>query len=104
MSDELDPSNVVARSSAGPAPGTLDQLAPLSVLICHCTAGVGTPVAAAVNAAVSPGPITRSIGWLTSVGAASKRSVPLDDATVPNEFENTARYWLPFVLASSVTL
>ena len=36
------------------APETLLKFAPPSVLTCHCTAGVGEPVAAAVKVAVWP--------------------------------------------------
>src|SRR5258708_40096302 len=36
------------------APGRMLKVAPLSVLTCHCTVGVGEPVAAAVNVAVWP--------------------------------------------------
>jgi len=37
-----------------PAPETLLKFAPPSVLTCHCTVGVGEPVAAAVKVAVWP--------------------------------------------------
>jgi hypothetical protein len=36
------------------APETLPNVTPLSVLTCHCTVGVGEPVAAAVKVAVWP--------------------------------------------------
>ncbi len=36
------------------APGRMLKVAPLSVLTCHCTVGVGEPVAAAVKVAVWP--------------------------------------------------
>ena len=36
------------------APETLPNVVPPSVLICHCTVGVGEPVAAAVKVAVWP--------------------------------------------------
>src|SRR5256712_222899 len=37
-----------------PAPETLLKFAPPSTLTCHCTVGVGEPVAAAVKVAVWP--------------------------------------------------
>jgi hypothetical protein len=36
------------------APGRMLKVVPLSVLTCHCTVGVGEPVAAAVKVAVWP--------------------------------------------------
>jgi hypothetical protein len=36
------------------APGRMLKVAPLSVLTCHCTVGVGEPVAATLKVAVWP--------------------------------------------------
>ncbi len=45
------------------APPTFAYVAPPSVLDCHCTVGVGVPVAAAVNSAVPPAFTVTSVGF-----------------------------------------
>jgi hypothetical protein len=50
------------------APGTLLKFAPPFVLTCHCTVGVGEPVAAAVKVAVWPAVTVWLIGCVVIVG------------------------------------
>ena len=51
------------------APATLLKVAPPSVENCHCTVGVGVPVAAAVNVAVWPAFNVTSVGFNVMAGA-----------------------------------
>ena len=50
------------------APATLKKVAPLSVLNCHCTVGVGLPLAAAVNTAVPPALTVTLTGFVVTAG------------------------------------
>ena len=50
------------------APETLLNVAPLSVLACHCTVGAGEPVAAAVKVAVWPAATVWLAGCRVIVG------------------------------------
>ena len=80
------------------APATLLNVTP-SVLTCHCTVGVGFPLAAAVKVAVEPAAALVLTGLVVTVGAKFTVSVA---AVVVAEFTllvNTARYWLPFCAA-----
>ena len=65
------------------APETLLNVAPPSVLTCHCTVGVGEPVAAAVKVAVWPGATVWLAGWVVIVGYG--------DATSRLPLSSTAR-------------
>ena len=51
------------------APGMSLKVLPPSVLTCHCTVGVGLPLAAAVKVAVSPALTVRFVGFVVIVGA-----------------------------------
>src|SRR5258708_8641167 len=53
------------------APETLLNVAPPPVLTCHCTVGVGEPVAAAVKVAVWPAITIWLAGWFVIVGGVS---------------------------------
>jgi len=55
------------------APETLLNVAPLSVLTCHSTVGVGEPVAAAVKVAVWPEVTVWFVGCVVIVGYATSR-------------------------------
>ena len=46
------------------------QVRPPSVLTCHCTVGVGLPLAAAVNDTLAPAVTVWLVGWVVMVGAA----------------------------------
>jgi hypothetical protein len=56
-----------------PEPETLLNVAPPSVLTCHCTVGVGEPVTAAVKVAVWPAVTVWLAGWVVIVGYATSR-------------------------------
>ena len=45
------------------------------VLLCHCTVGVGVPLAAAVNVAVAPAVTVVPAGWVVMLGADSVTTV-----------------------------
>ena len=85
------------------APSILDQLSPLG-LLCHCTVGVGVPLAAAVNVAVAPATTVVLAGWVVTAGAEFTVSVAALVVAVPAEFVNTARYCLPLSPAAVVKL
>ena len=59
---------VVKLSVVEVAPERLLKVAPPSVLTCHCTVGVGEPVAAAVKVAVWPAVTVWSTGCVVIVG------------------------------------
>ena len=80
------------------APEILIQFDPPLVLTCHCTVGVGLPVAAAVKLAVEPAVTVVLLGFRVMKGAAGV--LPLLTVNVaaellaePTELVNTARYW-----------
>jgi hypothetical protein len=56
------------------APMMLLNVAPPSVLTCHCTVGVGEPVAAAVKVAVWPAVAVWFVGCVVIVGAGERTS------------------------------
>ena len=92
---------LVAKLYVSPvALGISDQL-PL-VFTCHCTVGVGVPVAAAVNVAVSPSKAVRFFGWVLTTGATFTVRVAADENPVHRLFVNFARYWLPLLPATVV--
>src|SRR4029077_12372922 len=59
---------VVKLSVVEVAPETLLNVTPPSVLTCHCTVGVGEPVAAAVKVAVWPAVTVWFVGCTVMVG------------------------------------
>ena len=74
------------------APATFWNVAPPSVENCHCTVGVGNPVAAAVNVAVWPAFTVESVGFVVTTGPAVTVSVAAVVVAEPTELVNTARY------------
>jgi len=95
---------VVKLSVVDVAPIMLLNVAPPLVLTCHCTVGVGCPLAPAVNVTVWP----LVIGWLkgfnviaAAVFTVSSAAFVFDDPAV---LVNTARYWFPFWPADVVKL
>jgi len=52
------------------APLMLVQVVPPSLLTCHCTVGVGVPLAAAVKEAGPPAVTVWLLGWVVMAGAA----------------------------------
>ena len=81
-----------------------DHVVPL-VLPCHCTVGVGLPVAAAVNVAVWPAFTVVLVGWVVMLGAEFTVSVAaLLVAGLPTPLLNTARYCLALSAAAVVML
>ena len=74
------------------------------VFTCHCTVGVGVPVAAAVNVAVSPSKAVTLDGCRLITGATFTVRLAAEENTVPTLFVNFARYWLPLLLALVVKL
>ena len=89
---------VVKLSVVEVAPETLLNVTPPSVLTCHCTVGVGEPVAAAVKVAVWPALTVWLAGCVVIVGGVGEFtvSVAVVVVAVPAEFVNTARYRFPF--------
>src|SRR5881628_1797480 len=79
------------------APEALLKVTPPSVLTCHCTVGVGEPVAAAVKVAVWPAFTVWFTGWVVMVGSVGEFTVSVAAVVVavPPEFVNTARYRYP---------
>ena len=70
---------------------------PPSVLTCHCTVGVGLPLAAAVKVAVWPALTVSLLGLLVTAGAKSTVSVAgVVVALRPAVLLKTASYWSPF--------
>jgi hypothetical protein len=51
------------------APGRLAQVVPPSIEYCHCTVGVGVPLAPAVNVRVPPDGADWLVGWVVTAGA-----------------------------------
>ena len=81
----------------------LDQLVPL-LLTCHCTVGLGVPLAAAVNVAVLPIATTWLLGCVVTTGATFTVSVAAVVVAEPTKFVNTAWYCLPVSPAAAVKL
>src|SRR5215813_6829240 len=79
--------------------GILLNVAPPSVLICHCTVGVGLPFAAAVNVAPFGAHTSWFVGFVVTVGAVFTVSVAAVVVALPHVFVNTARYFVPLRLA-----
>ena len=75
------------------APEILVKGAPLPVLCCHCTVGVGVPLAAALKLAVRPVLTVWLVGFVVTTGAAGAGFTVSVAAVVvadPAEFVNTA--------------
>ena len=80
------------------APEISLQLEPLLKLTCHCTVGVGLPVAAAEKLAVEPVVTVVLLGCSVIKGAAGVLSLLTVNVAAkllaePTELVNTARYW-----------
>jgi len=86
------------------APFTLLKVVPPSVLTCHCTVGVGVPLAAAVKLAGFPALTASELGLVVIVGATFTVSVAAVVVAVPKLFVNTARNLFPFCPAVAVKL
>jgi hypothetical protein len=86
----------VSVSVADVAPGTFVYVVPPLVLTCHCTVGVGVPVAAAVNVAVVPAVTVVLVGCKLINGAEFTVRVAAVLVIVPAELVNTTSYRLPF--------
>jgi len=84
------------------APAMFVKLAPPSMLCCHCTVGVGDPVAAAVKVTVCPAFAVTFVGFNVIVGALFTVSEAAVVVAEPVAFVNTARNWFPFCEASAV--
>lgn len=74
------------------APGTGDQLVPPLVDTCHCTVGLGLPLAVAVKVAEAPAITCWSDGLDKIAGPLSTVNVAAAVVTVPTEFAKTASY------------
>ena len=72
------------------APEMLLKVEPPSVLTCHCTVGVGLPLAAAVKVAVWPAVTVWLAGWVVTVGAKSTVRVAALVVAVPTLLVKTA--------------
>jgi hypothetical protein len=79
--------NVVEVASA-----ILLKVAPPSVLTCHCTVGVGWPVAAAVKVTACPAQIVWLTGLVVMAGIVLTVSVAAVVVADPQRPEKTARY------------
>ena len=75
------------------APGISLQLVPLLVLTCHCTVGVGVPVADAVKVAVPPEHVVTFDGCVVITGEGLMVSVAGFVVADPQVLVNTALYW-----------
>ena len=65
------------------APVKFVNVVPPFVLTCHCTVGVGVPVAAAVNVAFAPAATVALVGLVVIVGAEVRVSVAAFVVTLP---------------------
>ena len=73
------------------APLMLLQVEPPSVLTCHCTVGVGLPVAAAVKVTLWPALTVALLGLVVTLGAYCTVNVALAVVAEPTLLVNTAR-------------
>ena len=62
---------VVKVSVVAVAPLMSVKVTPPSVLTCHCTVGVGVPLAAAVKVTALPAVTVWPLGWVVTTGATS---------------------------------
>src|SRR5208283_2123117 len=81
---------------------TLLNVTPPSVLTCHCTSGVGTPLAPALKLAMFPALTASELGLAKTTGAESTVSVAAVVVAVPALFVNTARNSFAFCTAAAV--
>ncbi len=81
------------------APGISDQELPPFALTCHCTVGLGFPLAAALKLAVCPALTVWLLGWLVITGAMLTVSVAALLVADPATLVKTARYCLPLSVA-----
>ena len=72
------------------------NVAPPLVESCHCTVGVGFPLAAAVKLTFDPAVIDWFCGFVVTVGGKFTVSVAAVVVADPPELVNTAWYLLPF--------
>ena len=86
------------------APVKFVNVVPPFVLTCHCTVGVGVPVAAAVNVAFAPAATVTLVGLVVITGAAVIVSEAAVEVTLLTELVNTASNRLPFCPAVVVKL
>jgi hypothetical protein len=84
------------------APEIFVKLVPPFVLTCHCTVGVGLPLAAAVNVAVAPAFTVVLAGLVVIAGAELTVNVAAVVFAELTLLVNTARYWLPVCAAAAV--
>ena len=81
------------------APATFWKVAPPSVLNCHCTVGVGVPVAAAANVAVCPALTVWSVGFWVIEGDCARAEVAKSE---PSASRKTAAESLTMFLPSAL--
>jgi hypothetical protein len=86
------PAAAVKVSVVDMAPGTSPNVAPPLVLTCHCTVGVGIPLAAAVKETLLPAHTVWSEGFVVIAGATFTVSVAAVVMAVLQVLVNTARY------------
>ena len=76
-------------------PATLLQVLPPSVDTCHCTVGVGLPVAAAVNVAAAGAVTVTLVGFDVTTGVVLTVSAAGLLAMDPKAFVKIASYSVP---------
>ena len=81
------------------APATFWNVAPPSVLCCHCTVGVGLPFAAAVNVAVLPAETDWLLGLVVIEGACADAELA---KAKPNASRKTAVESLTMFMPSAL--
>jgi hypothetical protein len=88
------------------APAKLVHVDPWLAEYCHCTVGVGSPDAAAVNVADRPSWTDWFTGWSVTTGATGGRTVSVAALVVadPTKFVNTARNSHPLTNVVAVPL
>src|SRR5258708_37278868 len=77
------------------------NVAPPSVLTCHCTVGTGFPLAAATKVTFEPALIDWLTGFVVTDGAKFTVIVAAAVVAVPDPLVNTARNSVPFWPAST---
>ena len=93
---------LVVKVSVGEvAPVMSAKVTPPSVLTCHCTVGVGVPLAAAVKVTGVPAVMVWLVGSVVTTGATAAVTVSVAGAlvTLPALFVKTASYSLPVSVA-----
>jgi hypothetical protein len=84
------------------APATLLNDVPPSVLTCHCTVGVGLPLAAATNVTFDPALTLWLVGFVVTAGAKFTVIVAAVVVADPLALVKTARNLFPFWLANTL--